>query len=45
MIGSLQDITEIKALESRLIEEKLQQQKKIAEAVIEAEERERTTSA
>lgn len=42
MIGSLQDVTEIKALESRLLREKLTQQKKIAEAIIKAEERERT---
>jgi len=42
MIGSLQDMTEIKELESQLTQEKLDRQKKIAEAVIHAEERERT---
>lgn len=41
MIGSLQDLTEIKELESRLTQEKLDRQKKIAEAIIQAEERER----
>jgi len=41
MIGSLQDMTEIKELESQLTREKLDRQKKIAEAVIHAEERER----
>ncbi len=43
MIGSLQDITEIKELELRLTQEKLLQQKKIGEAIVEAEERQRTS--
>jgi len=41
MIGSLQDLSEVKELELRLIQEKLDRQKKIAEAIIQAEERER----
>lgn len=42
MIGSLQDLTEVKELEQRLTQEKLDRHKKIAEAIIQAEERERT---
>jgi len=41
MIGSLQDLTEVKDLECRLVQEKLDRQKKIAAAIIKAEERER----
>ena len=42
MIGSLQDVSEIKNLETRLTQEKLNQQKEIAEAIINAQEQERT---
>jgi signal transduction histidine kinase len=42
MIGSVQDITEVKKLEIQLMEEKLDRQEKIAEAIIEAQEEERT---
>ena len=42
MIGSLQDITELKQLENQLIEEKLQRQKEISETVIRVQEKERT---
>ena len=42
MIGSLQDISEIKYLESQLLEQKLKQQKRIAEAIIQAQDEERT---
>lgn len=41
-IGSLQDVTEIKKLETQLVKEKLDRQEKIAEAIIEAQEEERT---
>jgi PAS domain S-box-containing protein len=42
MIGSLQDISELKALENKLTEEKLQRQKEISETVIRVQEKERT---
>ncbi len=42
MIGSLQDMTELKELEEQLIEEKLQRQKEISETVIRVQEKERT---
>ncbi len=42
MIGSLQDITELKELEGQLVEEKLQRQKEISEMVIKVQEKERT---
>lgn len=42
MIGSLQDITELKQLEDQLTEEKLQRQKEISETVIRVQEKERT---
>ena len=42
MIGSLQDITNIKNLEDQLLEEKLQRQKEISEMVIKVQEKERT---
>jgi PAS domain S-box-containing protein len=42
MIGSLQDVTSIKQLESQLIEEKLERQKEISEMVIHVQEKERT---
>ncbi len=42
MIGSLQDITEIKKLEDQLTEEKVQRQKEISEMVIRVQEKERT---
>lgn len=42
MIGSLQDITELKELEGQLVEEKLQRQKEISETVIKVQEKERT---
>jgi PAS domain S-box-containing protein len=42
MIGSLQDISEMKKLETQLIEQKLKQQKGIAEAIIQSQEEERT---
>ncbi len=41
MIGSLRDITELKVLESRLIEKKVDQQKKLTEAMVRAQEKER----
>lgn len=41
MIGSLQDMTEVKLLRDQLSEEKEQRQKKITESVIKAQERER----
>ena len=41
MICSLRDISEIKNLENKLIEQKLKQQKGIAEAIIQAQEEER----
>lgn len=42
MIGSLQDISAIKELESRLNDERLQRQKEISETVIQVAETERT---
>ena len=42
MVGSLQDISEIKQLEARLFREKLKKQKQIAEAILRAQEQERT---
>ena len=42
MIGSIQDISEIKELEGKLNSEKLKQQEEMAEAVIQAQEYERT---
>ncbi len=42
MIGSLQDITSLRDLESQLMEEKLQRQKEISETVIRVQEMERT---
>jgi PAS domain S-box-containing protein len=41
MIGSLKDVTELRVLENRLVEEKLQKQKEISETMIEVQERER----
>jgi PAS domain S-box-containing protein len=42
MIGSLQDVSEIKKLKDLLTEEKLQRQKEISETVIRVQEKERT---
>ena len=42
MIGSLQDVSNLKQLEDMLIKEKLQRQKEISEMVIHVQERERT---
>lgn len=42
MIGSLQDITNLKQLESQLMEEKLERQKEVSEMVIHVQEKERT---
>ncbi|MGQ0739967.1 MAG: PAS domain-containing protein [Bacteroidota bacterium] len=42
MIGSLQDISDIRNLENELLEEKLQRQKEISETVIRVQEKERT---
>jgi PAS domain S-box-containing protein len=42
MIGSLQDISEVRQLESQLVAQKLKQQKGIAEAIIHSQEEERT---
>ena len=42
MIGSLQDVTGLKELETQLMEEKLQRQKEISETVIRVQEKERT---
>ncbi|HEX7846349.1 MAG TPA: PAS domain-containing protein, partial [Chitinophagaceae bacterium] len=42
MIGSLNDITDLKLLEDQLTEEKLQRQKEISETVIRVQEKERT---
>ena len=42
MVGSLQDISEIKQLEAELFREKLRKQKQIAEAILQAQEQERT---
>ncbi|HVT87082.1 MAG TPA: PAS domain S-box protein [Chitinophagaceae bacterium] len=41
MIGSLQDITDLKLLKDQLMEEKLQRQREISETVIRVQERER----
>jgi PAS domain S-box-containing protein len=41
MLGSLRDITKIKSLESELVQGKVKQQKELAEAMIEAQEKER----
>jgi PAS domain S-box-containing protein len=41
MIGSLQDVTNLKDLEDQLIEEKLERQKEISETVIRVQENER----
>jgi PAS domain S-box-containing protein len=42
MVGSLQDISEIKQLEAKLFREQLKKQKQIAEAILRAQEQERT---
>jgi PAS domain S-box-containing protein len=42
MVGSLQDVTEIKQLEAKLVSEKLKKQQQIAEAILQAQEQERT---
>jgi PAS domain S-box-containing protein len=42
IVGSLQDISRVKEMENQLVEEKLKQQKEIADAVIQAEGQERT---
>lgn len=42
MIGSLQDVTEVKDLEDQLMQEKLHRQKEISEMVIRVQEKERT---
>ncbi len=42
MIGSLQDVTDLKNLENKLMEEKLARQKEISETVIRVQEKERT---
>ena len=42
MIGSLQDVTNLKQLENQLMEEKLERQKEISEMVIHVQEKERT---
>lgn len=42
MIGSLQDISDLKELENKLMEEKLQRQKEISETVIRVQEKERS---
>ena len=42
MIGSLQDVSGIKELENELMEEKLERQREISEAIIRAQEKERT---
>jgi PAS domain S-box-containing protein len=42
MIGSLQDISNLKELEDKLADEKLQRQKEISETIINVQERERT---
>ncbi|MFI5157042.1 MAG: PAS domain S-box protein [Chitinophagales bacterium] len=41
MIGSLQDVTDVKELEDRLTKEKIQRQKEISETVIQVQEKER----
>ena len=42
MIGSLQDITELKKMEDELFEEKLRQQKELSETIVQVQEKERT---
>jgi PAS domain S-box-containing protein len=42
MVGSLQDISEIKQLEALLVREKLKRQQQVAEAILQAQEQERT---
>ncbi len=42
MIGSLKDVTELKELELKLAGEKLRQQNQLAEAIVTAQEKERT---
>lgn len=42
MIGSLHDVTQIKKLESKLLEEKIQHQKEITETIFAVQEKERT---
>lgn len=42
MIGSLQDITEVKKMEDELFEEKLRQQKELSETIVRVQEKERT---
>ena len=42
MIGSLQDITELKKMEDELFEEKLKQQKELSETIVRVQEKERT---
>jgi PAS domain S-box-containing protein len=42
MIGSLQDVSNLKQLENQLMEEKLERQKEISEIVIHVQEKERT---
>lgn len=41
MMGSLQDVSEIRRLETQLVKQKLKQQKGVAEAIIQAQEDER----
>lgn len=42
MIGSLQDISELKKMEDELFEEKLRQQKELSETIVRVQEKERT---
>lgn len=42
MIGSIQDITEIKKMEDEFFEKKLQQQKELSETIVRVQEKERT---
>jgi len=42
MIGSLQDITEVKKIEDELFEERLRQQKELSEIIVRVQETERT---
>ncbi len=42
MIGSLQDVTDIKILKEKLLDEKMERQKEISETVIQVQEKERT---
>ncbi|HSU28183.1 MAG TPA: PAS domain-containing protein [Chitinophagaceae bacterium] len=42
MIGSLQDVTDIKILKEKLLDEKMERQKEISEMVIQVQEKERT---